>query len=171
MVGKESGTIFFWGNECLFIGESRTMQVYAAKTVYKAGFAIGQNRAGLSSMMFARIFMIILMVGGCGVRGVLNAEPARILRNECGVPTKTDLGGYFDCVWVEWDIFDMYELCLKHCKALDYITFNTNNSTLREFYCQEAQKALLRLQTRFPMLSYNGMLHGMEVPTRNLALY
>ena len=66
----------------------------------------------------------------------------------------------------------MYELCLKHCKALDYITFNTNNSTLREFTAKKHRRlALPRLQTRFPMLSYNGMLHGMEVPTRNLALY
>ena len=38
---------FFLGNECLFIGESRTMQVYAAKTVYKAGFAIGQKPSWL----------------------------------------------------------------------------------------------------------------------------
>lgn len=56
-------------------------------------------------MMFARIFMIILMVGGVWCERCPEcAEPARILRNECGVPTKTDLGGYFDCVWVEWDI-------------------------------------------------------------------
>ena len=47
-----------------FIGESRTMQVYAAKTVYKSRVCHWSKRAGLSSMMFARIFMIILMVGG-----------------------------------------------------------------------------------------------------------
>ena len=76
-----------------FIGESRTMQVYAAKTVYKAGFAIGQNRAGLSSMMFARIFMIILMVGGCGVRGVLNVLSQRGYYATNGVPTKLILEG------------------------------------------------------------------------------
>ena len=50
-------------------------------------------------MMFARIFMIILMVGGVWCERCPEcAEPARILRNECGVPTKTDLGGYLDCV-------------------------------------------------------------------------
>ncbi|KHC45668.1 Hap43p-repressed protein [Candida albicans P60002] len=94
-------------------------------------------------MMFARIFIIILMVGGVWCERCPEcAEPARILRNECGVPTKTDLGGYLDCVCgLNGTFFDMYESCLKHCKALDYITFNTNNSTLREFYCQEAQKA------------------------------
>ena len=71
--------------------QCRSMQ---PKTVYKAGFAIGQNRAGLSSMMFARIFMIILMVGGVWCERCPEcAEPARILRNECGVPTKLILEG------------------------------------------------------------------------------
>ena len=70
------------------------MQVYAAKQYIKQGLPLVKNRAGLSSMMFARIFMIILMVGGVWCERCPEcAEPARILRNECGVPTKLILEG------------------------------------------------------------------------------
>lgn len=93
-------------------------------------------------MRFA-VFVILVLGVVCSQQCPECVEPARILHDECGgVPTaRSAVGGYFDCVCgLNSTFFDLYEVCVKNCKALDFLTFNTNNSTLQEFYCQVADK-------------------------------